>query len=239
MKPVDAKVWREKNKVVLDGFYGKLPSVVALIKDLPATSVHVADPEVPMKLFVDDYSSGKEPPFEQQNAVIVRADQLPGMPEYGTNKDKPGSDEKSYISVNWVGYIDWDVLNSLLETGTPASPTSAGAANALARDVGRLRYLIITRVVSYEHGVIEMAAKTFTPGTFKGVAHIVDLNGPKHLGSLAYVATNTSSFESGAGNEKWWLENDLQNETMRAFNTELRKLFPMIVMSELPARDKK
>jgi hypothetical protein len=71
-----------------------------------------------------------------------------------------------------------------------------------------------------------MLTETFTPGTFKGVAHIVDLQGPKHLGSVAFGATNTSSFESGKGNEHWWLENDLQHEAMRAFDAERRKRSP-------------
>lgn len=238
-KPIDAKAWREKHRAALDAWIAKRDAAVALTKDLPPVNVRHADPEGTFQVFLSSYANVADPQkaSDTRNAVFMHATETPGLPEYASDRDKAVDSGEQDLALNWMGYISWENLNVLLEGGTPKYGMTAGGGDSLVRDVERLRYLIMTRAVDYKRGSIDSAAKTFTPSTYRGVAHVVDLQGPKHLGSITFSATNTGSFESYSGSEKFMLYADLQGEAMRAFHAEWKKTFPKLALPEPPKPD--
>ncbi|HSD87400.1 MAG TPA: hypothetical protein VLB44_07790 [Kofleriaceae bacterium] len=220
-RPIDVAAWVKKNGAEAEAFRGKLDAAVTLVKDLPATSVHVADPEVPF-MFERDTSPAWE------NAVLVSGVYLRGLPEYGRDKGKTVDSGDQTISVNYWGMfgLALEDLFALLDGGKPEFTTTQGGGEILMKQIRAVRYVLIAHEVSYKPGEIDTENKTFTAGTYEGVVHVVDLKGPKHLGSVAFSAKNTGKFESYSGSEKFMLRADLESESMKAFRAEWPKVFP-------------
>lgn len=220
-KPIDAAAWKQKYGAEAEAFAHKLDAAVNLVKDLPATSVHVADPEVPFKW---DRDTG---PGWETTRIIMGYD-LHGLPESGRDKGKSALGGDQTISVDDIrqSILELEDVWSLLAGQKPESTSTQGGGDLLMKQVRDLRYVLIGHEVSYKPGVIDVEAKTFTPGTYEGVVHVVDLQGLKLLGSVAFTATNTGSVESYRGNEKSMLRADLQSEAMKAFRAEWPKVFP-------------
>lgn len=238
-KPVDPKAWQEKHKAAIDAWQAKLDAVVALTKDLPVESVRHAEPSGPFQIFLANYNGVSEEAIANQNAVIIAGPDIPGFPEYGTERDVDPRSGDGEISVNFFGYVDWDLYNVLREGKEPKYRTTASEADGPISRIAKLKYLIVTRNVEYKRGTVDVSSKTFMPGSFKGVAHVVELAGPKHLGSVAYSATNTESFESFPGSVEFMLKADLSHEAVRAFHAEMKKVFPMVTLPDPPAPPKK
>lgn len=225
VKPAD---FAAKHKATVDALNAKLLVAATLVKDLPAVSVKHADPEVPVVLIRRTATDTPE------NAFIYEAHNINVLPEYDKYKSADSLKGGGGINFAYTDFLDLQSANLMIAGNAPRFSMTAGAADYLARRISQMRYVIITREQSFKEGSIDTAAKTFTPGEYEGVAHLVDLNGPKHLGSIAYKARNTGSFESYAGQEAFIFKMDLTGEAIKAFIAETKKVFPSIEMPEGP-----
>lgn len=220
-KPIDVAAWVKQNKTEAEAFRGKLDAAVALVKDLPAKSVHVADPDVPF-MFQRDTSDAWE------STRIISGVDLRGMPEYGRDKGKTVESGTQSISLHYWSSTTLEIEDvvAMLEGRKPEDVTTQGGGEMLMKQIRDFRYILIAHEVSYKPGTIDVANKSFTGGTYEGVVHVVDLQGPKLLGSVAFSATNTGNFESYSGSETFMLRADLEGEAMKAFRAEWPKVFP-------------
>jgi hypothetical protein len=229
-EPVVPAEFAKKHKSAVEAFRAKVGAAANLVKDLPATSVHVADPQTPLVLLQSTYIEGP-------NGFLINGWQLQPLPEFGKYKDQEFLSGKDGISIVYSDFLDIESGYSMIEGGKPRFDMSVGAADYLAKKIGEMmRYVIIHREVSYVPGTVDIAAKTFMPGTYNGVAHIVDLQGPKHLGSVVFTASNTGSFESHSGRENNSLQANLRVAALHAFAAEMAKVFPAIKLPELPKK---
>lgn len=226
--PATPAEFAAKHKATVEALNEKLLVAAMLVKDLPAVSVKHADPEVPVVLI------RKTAVDQPENAFIYEAHNINGLPEYDKYKSADTLKGSGGINFAYTDFLDLQSANLMLAGNPPRFSMTAGAADYLARRISQMRYVIITREQTFKEGSIDTAAKTFTPGEYEGVAHLVDLTGPKHLGSIAYKARNTGSFESYAGQEAFIFRMDLTGEAIKAFITETRKVFPSIEMPEGP-----
>jgi hypothetical protein len=218
-KPVDPAAWVKEHGAEVNAVRAKLDAAAGLVKDLPAASAHVADPTPPFVL--------QQQPFKTDaNASLLRGQSLRGMPEYQRESEIGGP--------VYLPAVELDLLYALVDTGKLVKPYSELGLQTSLDELKRLRYVIITHELSYEPGTLDLATKTFTPGHYSGVAHLVDLEGPKLLGSVAYSATNTGKFESHEGNEKLSLAYDLRQALNANFRGEWGKVFPKIVLPPDP-----
>ena len=225
-EPVNPGEFATTHKQAVEAFRAKLDAAAKLVKDLPAKSVRVADPEGPFVLIQQKYTEG-------ENAFIVSGSDLRILPEFGKYEGKDIKSGETGITIVYADFLDFQSAYSMLEGGKPRFDMTGGAADYLMQRMSQMRYVIIGREVSYSPGTIDKAARTFVPGTFDGVAHVVDLQGPKHLGSVSFRATNSGSFESYSGSEAFMLQMDLRKAVVDAFIVEMGKIFPKIKMPEL------
>lgn len=230
--PVVPADFVKKHKPAVEAFRAKLDAAANLVKDLPPKNVHVADPEPPLVLIQSTY-------IENPNAFIVNGWDLRTLPEFEKYKEqeKEITSGKDGIGLVYSDFLDFQSAYAMVEGGKPRFDMSGGAADYLAKKMGQMmRYVIIHREVSYTPGTIDKTAKTFIPGSFTGVAHVVDLQGPKHLGSVTFSASNSGSFDSYEGSESFMLQADLRVAAIHAFAAEMAKIFPKIKLPELPKK---
>ena len=225
--PIDVAAWVKAHEPAVATLRAQLDAAANLVKDLPAATVHVADPEVPIKPITEQWGDG-------ENTVMLSGASVRGLPEFGRDDGKSVEKGETSISVAYTGYVDLASAFSMVDKGEPRFTMNKREGVGLAKKIAKIRYAIIAREVSYTPGAIDTTSKTFTPGSYEGVAHVVDLQGPKHLGSVAFKAANTGSFESYEGSEEFMFKADLSREAIRALHAELRKTLPMIQMPEPP-----
>ncbi|MFY9345443.1 MAG: hypothetical protein WAT39_23335 [Planctomycetota bacterium] len=227
MAPVDVAAWVKEHKPAVEALRAKFDAAVALVKDLPPQSVHVADPDVPLLPITDQWGEG-------ENAVMVPGVDVRGLPEFGSDEGKSVGAGETAISVCYTGYVDLASAYAMVDRGERHLVGSIREGGGLARRLAKVRYALLAREVSFRPGTIDTDKKTFTPGSYDGVVHVVDLTGPKHLGSVAFSATNSGSFESYAGSVQFMFKNDLSRAAIRALHAELTKVMPALRMPEPP-----
>lgn len=217
--------WVAEHKPAVEKLRTQLDAAAKLVAKLPPRTVRAADPATPVKAITKYWRDG-------ENMVILRGTSLPGLPEYGRDDGK--TNENSSISIGYTGYVDLASAFSMVDKGEALYIERNIEGRGLAKNIARIRYVIISREVSYKRGAV--FGSEFTPGSYEGVAHIVDLQGPRHLGSVRFRATNTSSFETYKGSADSMLRFDLQHAAMRAFHAQLGRSFPGIGMPNPPQK---
>jgi hypothetical protein len=220
--PIDVKVWVQQHGPLVASLRARLDAAAALVRDLPATSVHVADPAVPL-LPIEKWEQG-------ENAVMISGVNQRGFPEFGRDDGKDLQKGETSVSACWTGYVDFASAYAMVDSGDKHYLRDVADGVGLAKKLAKVRFVIFVREVSFEPGTIDKDAKTFTAGTYEGVAHVADLEGPKHLGSVRFAAQNTGRFESYSGSEEFMLRADLGGAAVRALYTEMSKVLPRIVM---------
>ena len=222
--------WVEEHKPAVDALRAKLKAAAEFVEPLPADSVRAVDTIPAIKPITDQWEDG-------ENMAMLNGASVPGLPEYGRDEGKSLEAGETSMSIAYTGYVDLASAYSMVDKGEMLYVKQHGEGVGLAKKIAKIQYVIIGREGSYTPGTVDKISRTFTPGSFEGVAHIVDLEGPKHIGSVAFSARNTGSFESYEGSAEYMLRADLQHEAIRAFHAELRKHFPEIKMPEPPQKE--
>jgi len=225
--PVVPADFAKKHKAAVDVLNAKLAAAADLVKDLPAVSEKKAEPEVPIVLIRQTASEKPE------NAFIYEAHNIKSLPEYTKYATADTLKGNGGINLAYTDFLDLQSADLMVAGNPPRFSLTGGAADYLGRRIAQMRYVLIAREVNFKEGSIDKAARIFTPGEYEGVTHVVDLNGPKLVGSIAYKARNTGSFESYEGSEAFIFRMDLTGEVIGAFIAEAKKVFPSI---DMPAR---
>lgn len=226
-KKIDVPAWVNKHGPALEAFRVKLDAAMALVKDRPPKTERLADPPTKIVSYASTY-------IENPNMILVNGDMVRSLPEHGENEGKSLEKGEWSISIAYTGYLDLTSLFTMADKGEPLHVETVGHGDGLMTQLAKVRYVVVGRQVSFRPGAVDVASKTFTPGTFEGVAYLLDLEGPKHLGTVTFAAANTGSFESYSGSEQYMLRSNLQRAAMSAFHTEFRRLFPEIEIEDPP-----
>src|SRR5687768_1216852 len=179
MDPVDVPARVREHQPLVATLRAKLDAAAALVKDLPATSVHVADPAVPLRPITEQWGEG-------ENAVMISGVDQRGLPEFGADEGKEFRKGESSVTACYTGYVDLASAYAMVDSGDKRYVGSIREGVGLARKLAKIRFVIFVREVAFTPGTIDKDAKTFTAGKYEGVAHVVDLEGPKHLGSVRF-----------------------------------------------------
>jgi hypothetical protein len=220
-----ADAWLQAHRGTVESLRARFDAAAALVKDLPATSGRVTAPAVPIVPITRQWGDG-------ENAVMVSGVRVRGLPEFGADDGKSLEQGETSVSVAYTGYVDFASAYSLVDTGQPLYVDSKGAGEGLAKLLAKTRFALIAREVACRPGTLDTVAKTFTPGSYEGVVHVVDLQGPVHIGSVVFAATNTGSFESYSGSEAFMLNANLSHAAIRALHAEMAKVLPDIRMPQ-------
>ncbi len=223
---LDVKSWVKEHKPKVESLRAQLSAASQMANGLAAENVHNTAASPPPKPITDQWGDG-------ENTLLIKATSLIGMSEYGEDDDKSIDNGEMSISIAYTGHVDLRSAFAMVDEGKPGYLSRKGEAVGLAKKIAKLKYLVVGRTVSYQPGTV--VGQQFSPGSFQGVAHIMELEGPKHLGSVTYAATNTKAFESYEGSAQYMLRADLEHATARAFHAALATHFPEIVMPSPPA----